>query len=147
MKEHQKRDPNLPTSLNLTAETLEFLRKGLGLTGLICLYILRYLFFKKSRIEETSFLQLFGEDLSFSFGKTLLFILIVLSLILNSLNIGTFALPFFGSFLLINVYLFFFRFSFYLRWMAFFIFLTFFFSQAFNLNFYKSKEVSFEQEY
>ena len=147
MKERKKRPTYLPTSLNLTAEIWEVFRRGFDLISLIFLYLLRYLFFKKSRREERSFLYLFGEDLSFSFGKTLLFVLLALSLIMNAMKIGVFFLFFVGSVILINIYLIFFRFSFYLRWMAFFIFLTFFFFEVFNFSFNQNKEASFESEY
>jgi hypothetical protein len=142
MKENKRRDASLPTSLNFTAEIGEILKRGFDLLSLICLYLLRHLFFKKSKKEMRSFFYFFGEDLSFSFGKTLLLFLLISSFLISIVGVGHFFFPLFGSLFLMNVYLIFFRFNFYLRWMAFFVFLTFFVFKALNLN--QDREVSFE---
>lgn len=144
MKERKKKDPSLPTSLNFTAEVGEALRELFKFLSFISLYIIRYLFFKKSVDEARSFLHLFGEDLCFSFGKSLVVGLMFLSFFVGGMGIDNFLLPSLGSFILINLYLIFFRFNFYLRWMAFFVFLIFFFLEALNLFSKRDREVSFE---
>ena len=110
----------------------------------IFLYIIRYLFFKKSVDEARSFLHLFGEDLCFSFGKSLVVGLTLLSFFVGGMGVDNFLFPSLGSFILINFYLIFFRFNFYLRWMAFFVFFIFFFLEALNLFSKRDREVSFE---
>ena len=112
------------------------LRKMASILGLIIgvIYIVRYLFFKKSSGEARSFLYLFGEDLSFSFGKSLAIVLFVASFLIGGIGVGNFFLHSFGSFVVINFYLIFFRFNLYLRWIAFFVFFTFFFLEAINLT-------------
>ena len=144
MKESKKKDPSLPTSLNFTAEMGEALRELFKFLSFIFLYIVRYLFFKKSVDEVRSFLHLFGEDLCFSFGKSLVVGLTLLSFLVGGMGIDNFLFPSLGSFMLINFYLIFFRFNFYLRWMAFFVFFIFFFLEALNLFSKRDREVSFE---
>ena len=144
MKESKKKDPSLPTSLNFTAEMGEALRELFKFLSFIFLYIIRYLFFKKSVDEVRSFLHLFGEDLCFSFGKSLVVGLTLLSFLVGGMGIDNFLFPSLGSFILINFYLIFFRFNFYLRWMAFFVFFIFFFLEALNLFSKRDREVSFE---
>ena len=146
MKESKKKDPSLPTSLNLTAEIGEFLKDIFKLLSFILIYIMRHLFFKKSVPEARSFLHLFGEDLCFSFGKSLVISLAVLSLVIGGASIDNFFLHSIGSFVMINLYLIFFRFNFYLRWIAFIVFFTFFFLEAINLTSKRGWEARFEQE-
>ena len=147
MKENKNKYPSLPISLNLTAEMGEFLKGLLDLLSFVFLYAMRYLFFKKSREDVHSFFYLFGEDLSFSFGKFLLIFLLVLSTVMSGMSIHNFLPLLFGSFVLINFYLIFYRFNFYLRWLAFIVFFTFFLLEAFNLKFKKGREANFESEY
>ncbi|MBG07416.1 MAG: hypothetical protein CME68_01535 [Halobacteriovoraceae bacterium] len=146
MKESKKKDPSLPTSLNLTAEIGEFLKDIFKLLSFILIYIMRHLFFKKSVPEDRSFLHLFGEDLCFSFGKSLVTSLAVLSFVIGGASIDNFFLHSIGSFVMINLYLIFFRFNFYLRWIAFIVFFTFFFLEAINLTSKRGWEARFEQE-
>ena len=146
MKESRKNNPSLPTSLSLTAEMGEFLKDLFKLLSLVFIYIVRYLFFKKSSGEARSFLYLFGEDLSFSFGKSLAIVLFVASFLIGGIGVGNYFLHSFGSFVVINFYLIFFRFNAYLRWVAFVIFLIFFLLEAVNLNFNGDREAMFEQE-
>ena len=146
MKGNSKKDPSLPTSLNLTAEMGEFLRELFKLLSFIFLYVIRHLFFKKSVEDSRSFLHLFGEDLRFSFGKSLVIVLAILSLFISGMSVDNYFLPTFGSFMMINFYLIFFRFNICLRWIAFFVFFIFFFLEAINLTFKRDREAGFERE-
>tara|TARA_Y100001954_G_scaffold221011_1_gene256702 strand:- start:4465 stop:4905 length:441 start_codon:yes stop_codon:yes gene_type:complete len=146
MKESKENDPPLPTSLSLTVEMGEFVKDLFKLLTFVFIYILRYLFFKKSSEEVRSFLHLFGEDLCFSFGKSLVIVLGITSFFVSGIGAGNFFFSSFGSFVLINLYLIFFRFNVYLRWLAFVVFFIFFFLEAFNLNFNRDREARLEPE-
>ena len=146
MKESKKNGPSLPTSLSLTVEMGEFVKDLFKLLTFVFIYILRYLFFKKSSEDVRSFLHLFGEDLCFSFGKSLVIVLVITSFFTSGIGAGNFFFSSFGSFVLINLYLIFFRFNVYLRWLAFVVFFIFFFLEAFNLNFNRDREARLEPE-